>query len=321
MEKNYSHALAVVIGLTLPSWALANCGSAFCLVNTDWNVQGVYTEPGARAELRYEYLKQDRLRSGSERVARGETHEHHDEISTRNQALFATFDYNFASGWGVSAVIPVVKRDHEHIHNHLGAQIPEEWNFTELADVRITGRYQFSLSARDAQRPQLFGVLFGVKLPTGSTTVKNDEGEEAERSLQPGTGTTDAIVGAYYHMQLPAHGLSWFAQATYTRPLDTHHDFRPGEKVSADIGMRYQASDTLALLLQLNTLWRGHDVGEQAEPEDSAGIFAFLSPGVSLSIGRRLQLFGLVQLPLYQYVEGLQLTSDWGATAGISYQF
>jgi hypothetical protein len=50
--------LAASTGLAAltPSLAQAACGSAFCAVNTDWNVQGVYIEPGARAELRYEYL-------------------------------------------------------------------------------------------------------------------------------------------------------------------------------------------------------------------------------------------------------------------------
>jgi hypothetical protein len=310
---------AILAGL--PSLAQANCGSSFCTINTDWNVQGIYIEPGARAELRYEYLKQDRLRSGSDEAERGESHEHHDEVSTLNQALFATFDYTFASGFGVSAVIPVLKRDHEHIHNHLGEEIPEHWNFTELGDVRITGRYQFPLETDDPSRQQLFGVLIGLKLPTGSTTIENDEGDRAERSLQAGSGTTDPLLGVYYQLQLPKHGVSVFTQLTYARALNSYHDFKPGERATFDVGLRYQAAEKIALLLQLNALWRGHDSGEEAEPDDSGGTFVFLSPGVSVNVGRNLQLFGLVQLPIYQYVNGLQLTSDWGATAGIGYRF
>src|SRR3546814_1083114 len=54
-----------------------------------------------------------------------------------------------------------------------------------------------------------FGLNFGLKLPTGSFRVKNDEGAVAERSLQPGTGTVDGLLGAYYQQALPDDRSSW----------------------------------------------------------------------------------------------------------------
>lgn len=311
--------IAAVLALVATN-AQANCGSSFCAINTDWNVQGVYADPGARAELRYEYLKQDRLRSGRDKMPRGQSGEHHDELSTINQALFATVDYNFASGFGMSAVIPMIDREHEHIHNHLGTPIPEEWNYTRLGDIRLTGRYQFDVG-RNPEHQHLFGVMLGVKLPTGATDITNDDGDAAERSLQPGTGTTDPLIGAYYQMHFPAHGLSLFTQATYAWALNDHDEFKPGKRVTFDAGVRYALTYRVSLLLQLNTQWKGRDSGAQAEPDDSGGTFVFLSPGVSVNFGRTLQLFGLLQLPVYQNVNGLQLTSDWGATAGIGYRF
>jgi hypothetical protein len=304
-----------------PSLAQAACGSAFCTVNTDWNVQGVYVQPGARAELRYEYLNQDQPRAGSKAVDVGEVPAHHDEVSTLNQALFATFDYNWASGWGVSAIVPVIKREHEHIHNHMGEAIPEEWNFTALGDIRVAGRSQFPVGAADAAKPQTVGLIFGLKLPTGTTDETNDEGEQAERSLQPGTGTTDPFVGAYYQVRLPARGLTFFAQGAYAAPLDSYHDYKPGDRLTIDLGMRYDATPHIGLLLQLNGLWRGRDSGEQAEPDDSGGQYFFVSPGLSWLVTPKVQLFALVQLPIYQYVNGVQLTASWGATAGIGMRF
>jgi hypothetical protein len=320
--KNVLPFAFVTVSVGTPSLSLANCGSAFCTVNTDWNAQGVYTKPGGRAELRYEYVNQDTLRSGRDKVDKGPTSAEHDEVSTLNQAWFATFDYNFASGWGVSGIVPVVKRDHKHIENEEdGTRTPEEWDFTSLGDIRVAGRYQFPVGTQDPAHQRLLGLLFGVKLPTGDTTVTNGEGERAERSLQPGTGTTDAFVGAYYKVQLPPNGLSWFLQAAFTSALDSYHEYRPGNKVTADLGLTYRATDNLSLLLQLNTLWRGRDSGAQAEPDESGGTYVFISPGVSVNIGHHLQLFGLVQLPVYQYLNGLQLTADWGATAGVGYRF
>jgi hypothetical protein len=313
-------ALGAAAAMT-PAFALANCGSAFCAVNTDWSAQGVYADPGARAELRYEYVNQDQLRAGSDKVEPGQIPKHHDEVSTLNQAWFATFDYNFVSGWGLSAIVPVVQRDHEHIHNHHGAALTEEWQFSALGDVKLGARYQFPLGRADPEHPQVMGLLLGLKLPTGETNVTNDEGEQAERSLQPGTGTTDALIGAYYQFGLPKHGLSLFVQAAYTTPFNSYHEYKPGTKLTLDVGLRYALSERVALLLQLNTLFRGRDSGEQAEPEDSGGQYVFLSPGVSVMIARNVQLFALAQLPVYQYVNGVQLTADWGATAGVGFRF
>lgn len=317
--KTIALAASGCIAALSPAAANAACGSAFCTVNTDWNVQGIYAEPGARAELRYEYIKQDQLRAGRNKVSPGQIPRDHDEISTQNQALFGTFDYNFASGWGVSAIVPVVKRDHVHIDNDAGEV--EQWRFTNLGDIRVAGRYQLQPGTADPARPQVVGLLFGLKLPTGTTNVTNAAGEVAERSLQPGTGTTDLFVGAYYQLQLPQHGLSLFAQGAYAEPLNSHEQYRPGSRLTLDAGLHYDVTQDFALLLQLNAVWRGRDSGLQAEPEDSGGSYVFVSPGVSYMVTRSVQLFAIVQLPIYQYVNGVQLTANWGATAGLGFRF
>jgi Putative MetA-pathway of phenol degradation len=317
--KRFAAALATVVGL-FPSLSAASCGSAFCAVNTDWNVQGMFTEPGGRAELRYEFLHQGQLRAGSQKVSPGEVPQHHDELTTKNQALFGTLDYNFGD-WGLSLILPLVDREHEHIHHHHGQALTESWQFHGVGDIRVAGRRQWQLASDDVTTAQSFGLLAGLKLPSGRTTVSNDDGDIAERSLQPGTGTTDAFGGAFYQVGWPQQGLSAFAQGVYGAALNSYHGYRPGGRFALDAGLRYDATPQWALLLQLNALWRGRDSGDQAEPDDSGGRYLFLSPGLSWSIGRDLQVFAIAQLPLYQYVNGVQLTANWGATAGIGWRF
>ena len=58
----------------------------------------------------------------------------------------------------------------------------------------MVGRYQLG-TVDDPLKPANAGITFGLKLPTGKFDVANDRGDKAERSLQPGTGTTDLIVG------------------------------------------------------------------------------------------------------------------------------
>ncbi|HKA40071.1 MAG TPA: hypothetical protein VKD25_09890 [Burkholderiales bacterium] len=298
----------------------ASCGAAFCMVNTSWNVQGAWTEPGARFDLRFEYIDQDQPRAGSDKVAVGQIPQHHDEVRTINRNWLATFDYTFNPQWGVSATLPVVDRSHEHIHNHMGQQLLETWNFTKLGDVRVVGRRQWQSESREAQRLDFFGVNFGLKLPTGDTDVRNDDGDLAERSLQPGTGTTDLILGAYYTRMLGS-GSSWFADLQAQQALNSFENYKPGLRVGFDVGYRWATTERLTLMLQLNALYKDRDKGSEAEPEDSGGKFVFVSPGLSYVIVKNLQLFGFVQLPIYQYVNGVQLTADWAAVAGMSVRF
>ena len=298
----------------------ASCGSAFCIVNTSWNVQGAWTEPGARFDLRFEYIDQDQPRAGSDKVAVGQVPQHHDEVRTINRNWLATFDYTFSGKWGVSATLPLIDRNHEHIHSHMGQQLLETWNFTEPGDMRIVGRRQWQSESREAQHLDFFGVNFGLKLPTGDTKVRNDDGDLAERSLQPGTGTTDLILGAYYTRMLGS-GSSWFADLLAQQPLNSHDNFKPGLQVGFDVGYRYGISDRLTLMIQLNALYKERDKGSEAEPDDSGGKFVFVSPGLSYVIMKNVQVYSFLQLPIYQYVNGVQLTADWAAVAGISARF
>ena len=316
-------ALVAVAASIACADAVASCGSAFCMVNTNWGIQGLWNEPGLRADLRYEYIDQDQPRSGTHDVGIGAVARHHDEVSTVNRNLFATFDYGLSAAVGFSLVVPWVDRAHEHIHNHHGEQIVERWKFSDLGDIRLTARYQYPLrtSEADGTRASTFGVTGGLKLPTGKTNVANAEGEPAERSLQPGTGTTDLLLGAYYREALGAWNASWFVQANGQVALKRHDEYRPGAQVLLDLGVRWEATERLGVLLQLNALWRGRDAGAAAEPDDSGSRTLSVSPGLTFAVTPQVQVYAFVQLPVYQRVTGVQLVADRAVVVGASAQF
>ena len=317
MRSTTRNELVTLVALAIAHQAYAGCGSAFCTVNTDWASQGEWTEAGGKLDLRYEFIDQDQPRAGAEAVEVGQVPRHHDEVRTINRNWIAQFDYNFDRHWGVTASVPLIDRDHEHIHNHHGAKILEQWHFTDIGDARVLGRYQVALSN---VIPSAVGVALGVKLPTGKFDVTNDEGDLAERTLQPGTGTTDALLGVFYNRSLERWG-SAFAQARFESAMDSREQYRPGDRFYVDLGYRYPLTSRLALQAQLNVVLKDRDQGDNAEPEDSGGKFLYFTPGLSFAATRSVQLYGFVQLPLYQYVNGVQLTADWAALAGASWRF
>jgi len=71
----------------------------------------------------------------------------------------------------------------------------------------------------------------------------------------------------------------------------------------------------------MNGLIRGRDGGAQAEAEDSGGRSLFLSPGVGYALTKDLQVYSFLQLPLYQFVNGVQLVADRALVVGVSTRF
>jgi len=303
--------------------AHATCGAAFCAVNTNWDSHGAWAEPGWRLDLRYERIDQDQPQAGSRKISVGEIRKHHDEVFTRNRNWLATLDYTVDADWGVSVSLPFVDRSHLHLHNHMGAQLPEAWDFRNAGDARVLARYRLSTFEEKEPEPRLgtIGLTFGLKLPSGKIDVRNGSGDLAEHSLQPGTGTTDALLGAYYAQMLPVKDLSWFVQGLLQVPLNSRDQFQPGRRLSVDAGLRYDLNESVGVMLQVNALYRGRDQGANAEPDDSGGTAGFVSPGISVGLTKDVRAYAFYQVPIHQHVNGVQLVSRNGAVIGLSARF
>ena len=302
--------------------AEASCGSAFCVLNTNWATQGVGHEAGtSRLDFHFEFVDQKNLHSGTKKIAPEDDTEDTLEQRTINRNWVATYDYALNKNWSVSASLPVVSRSHSHIEDQTGAAggpTPEGWNFTKAGDARLLGYYQFD---NDKNPLVGYGLTFGLKLPTGSTKVTNDEGVAAERMLQPGTGSTDAVIGGYYSAPAVGQDASWFAQVLYQQAVSTKDEYKPGNQFQVNVGYRLPFAGDWQALLQLNGMVKGKDSGANAEPDVSGSRTLFLSPGLAYSITHDFQLYSFVQLPLYRFYNGVQLAVDWAVVAGATVRF
>lgn len=305
--------------LLLPSAAHANCGAEFCSLNTDWDIQGVTNKPGVRLDVRAEYINLDQLRQGSRKTKPAGELDEHDELRTINRNYLATVDWNINPTWGITVKLPLVDRAHKHIHNEddgAGGVEPEleKWDFSGIGDIQALGRYRFYADSK-----QNAGLRVGLQIPTGSIKKSNGENEVAERTLQPGTGSVDTLLGAYYNHH--DGKMAWFVQGMWQQSVHQRDDFKPGRKLSADLGLSYSATPDFSLLLQLNAQHKSRDSGANAEPNDSGGHSLSVSPGLSYRVTGSTRIYGFVQKPLVQYVKGAQLTPDWSVAVGINTTF
>jgi len=200
MNKRFAIACSGGVALfAAASAAQGSCGSAFCVLNTNWSTQGVASEPGAfRLDERFEFVDQKHLMQGSKRISQADDTADTTELRTINRNLLTTLDYTVSKNWAVSVSVPAVSRSHSHIDDPTGAAggpTFEKWDFTKVGDTRVLGMYRFD----NEKNPVVSqGLIFGLKLPTGSYRISNSDGAVAERALQPGTGSTDAVIGAVF---------------------------------------------------------------------------------------------------------------------------
>jgi hypothetical protein len=104
-------------------------------------------------------------------------------------------------------------------------------------------------------------------------------------------------------------------------PLNEHEGYRPGTQLGVDLGYAHPLTQRLSGLLQVNALAKRRDRGVNAEPADSGGRSVFLSPGLSYKLGESWNVYGYYQHPLYQYVNGVQLTADKAVVVGVATRF
>jgi hypothetical protein len=315
------NAAAILLGCsTIASNSALACSSCGCTLTTDWAAQGFGSvSPGLRADLRFDYLDQDQLRSGTKAVDRASQAIPNDrelQQRTRNLNYSLFLDYTANADWGVNLQLPYFDRYHTTIAP--GDTDISTSHTKSLGDVRVTARYQgFSPD-------HSYGVQFGVKLPTGGIHNVFVDGPQAgqplDRGLQPGTGTTDLLVGVY---KFGALNRDWdyFAQSLLQLPTNSREDFKPGNGANVNFGVQYVSFESWTPRLQINARIEDRDSGAQADVENSGATLVYLSPGAIFHLSRNAHAYAFMQVPIYQRVNGFQIEPRYTTSFGVGFQF
>jgi hypothetical protein len=309
--------------LPVTSWACATCG---CTLNAD-AAMGYSAQAGWRLSIEYDYIPQSQLRSGTHAIS---TVPDGDELErdTLNRYYTLGLDYNPSENWNFALRVPTVSRTHT-TYGILDTSEPlpplSYSRSFSLGDLRFIGGYQGFLPNHN------LGVQLGLKLPTGQygTEVKfyagPNSGKPLDASLQPGTGSTDIIIGAYFYQAI-SENFQFFATAQFQSAVTSKqdqpgNDFRPGNNTTVSLGLRYENNPRWIPQLQLNLLHKSVDQGALADNTDTAGNVAYLSPGLTANVRGNLFAYGFVQLPVYSDLVGNQLFPRYTVSIGASYAF
>ena len=329
--------------LTGGNEALA-CASCGCSLSTD-AAMGYSATSGFRVSLKYDYIDQDQLRTGTGTISQSQVATIPDqevENQTINRYLTLGLSYSPSANWNYNLMVPYIDRSHStYSANPALPLTPDQLSdasVSSLGDIKFVTSYQGLLPTHN------LGIQLGIKLPTGDYggpnaadtgtvgrnpvyfgTTGNAAGEVLDTSLQAGTGSTDIIVGAYYYQAVSQNFdvfISGQFQSAVKEELDkTGADYRPGNLITVSFGTRYEANPRIVPQLQINLSHHGADQGALADTTDTAGTAAYLSPGISVGVVKNLQAYGFVQLPIYRRLDGYQLFPRWTASVGMGYSF
>ncbi len=305
----------------------ASCGSSSCPL--DLNALNAPVAGQLGFDLSFQYINQTQPMIGTRSAFYGELPSDHTEIHTKNAITTASLAYALSRDLQLSVALPYVSRSHLHVEN--GA--PQSWNLNAIGDLVLQSRYRVLANQR-ATAGGLW-VIAGIKFPTGPHDLRNSQGDMAEVTLQPGTGTTDGIVGLSWQSGIRAHSrvndfmgniavVPFFATATYQFRHGDVNGYRVGNDFQVSTGAAYPLAHDLFALLQINGRVRAQDriVSGEFDPDVlfTGGTYVYATPGFRVDT-HSIGVYALVQIPLYQRVNGLQLTSRANVVAGVQHRF
>ena len=266
------------------------------------------TNTGGSVWVGFDYMDQNVNWSGTRRSNPANNSDK--EIVT--DFITAGGQYMFNRSWGAEIEIPYSVRTFNTTDD---SGSPASFHHAALGDVRVRGIYS------GLSDDMSTGLTYGLKLPTGDYSYPN-----FDRDSSIGTGSTSWLLGGYHQGALTGDGrFDWFVNGLWDHAFTVASHYRPGDEWDAAVGSYYNAGPMLgarniAPLLQLLGSYRLHDVGFNADPEGSGYRRLLISPGLEYDVGQ-IKLYGDVEVPVYQNVNGNQLTAPVLTKFVVAYNF
>jgi hypothetical protein len=268
---------------------------------------------GWMVTLEYDFQNQNRNWAGTSSAPAA------DNGDKKIETSFVTFSaqYLFNTTWGIQIELPYAYRNFVTTSDATGKIVNLGWG--GLGDMRIKGIYT-GLSS-----DQSIGLTFGLKLPTGSWT-HNDANGDIDRDTELGSGSTDLLLGGFVQRKITSDNTwRWFVQAQYDQPMFSQGGYCPGFEIDAAAGIYYNGwsvgKTMIKPIAQVVYSHRASDSGGNASNPVASGYDRILvSPGFEIDV-KRFSFNGRVGIPVYERVTGNQVVARALISASVSYKF
>ncbi len=334
----------VVVGyitLTIPLLAQASCGSANCFLVTGTQ-EGIANPGQIVVDLSYRFIPMDKIHQGSKSASQAVVpgidfstgtiiqpgqDDSHIEYRTNNELAQLDVSYGVTPRLAFTLAIPFLNlRTHEHQHVDNSApgglgEFTRQDGTSGFGDLRLIGKYALWVSTKSL----VVGGL-GLKIPTGEYKLLDHDGAINEPTIQPGTGSWDGLVSAYYAYQVLPHKLDAFLSGSYQITSENDLKYKMGDTMILSGGMSYLFGElaggrSMTTSLQVNARMTPRDELNGQEVPSTGGKWVYLTPGVKVQVSSNSALYTHVQVPIYQYVNEVNLVPRYGLIFGVSHAF
>ena len=196
-----------------------------------------------------------------------------------------------------------------------------------VGDAVILPKFTLSSISTNGHEIQLGA---GLKVPLGSTDLKDERGITLNADLQPGSGSWDMITWAYFARQFrsrPSMVVSTRVLGRFNgmnREYLGSQTFQFGRSGQIYMSMGDQmviGNEILAPSLSLRFRYAAPDRINEQELENTGGRWINIIPALSWHIRQNTILHMVPEIPLFSKVNGTQLTPTFRMQVGIYYRF
>ena len=271
------------------------------------------TGVGARVWTEWDYMDQNINWHATTPASAGQNNDKKLETNFVTLGL----QYMFNRSWGAMLEVPYWERNYKGAYSGNNQDVME-FDTNSLGDIRLLGMWT------GWSEDMSTGLLFGFKLPTGDWHYP-----PYDRDTQIGTGSTDLLLGAYRMGYLPItvmdRPFGWFVQGIYDLPFAYQDHYKPGREFDGSVGTYYNFGvvgplGELAPMLSFLGADRTRDRGTNASPSDTGYDKVAIAPGVETKF-ENVDIYADVELPIFQNINGYQLTAPFATKLIMSYSF
>lgn len=265
--------------------------------------------------LSYDYNNLNTLNIGNDKL------DDNARLRTTNSVLL-NLSYSVTNNFAIEGLLSWVEQ--KRIITQFG-NVNED-SSSGIGDAVVLAKYNFNdvLGGNSSAR-----VGFGAKIPLGSTTETSDLGIVLNADMQPGSGAWDLI---YWGQVLKSFdfrpSLKFSLRAIYrdTGVNDSYLDvttYEFGNEFQTFLSFtdQFDIFNTIAIpSLSFKYRQAQQDIIGGFDLNNTGGQWVFIIPSFSVNISSDITLTTKVELPIYSYVDGTQLTPTYRITAGVLYK-
>lgn len=253
--------------------------------------------------------------------------QHHEENKRSDFDLIKSANYNYLGtilGFGISDKFTLETEtgyfiNKTQIYNVTPAYQLRGYGFSNII---ISGKYGF---ITNHFKRLYYSASTGIKIPS-STKPKSSNGVELPEEVQPTIGSYGMVIQSFLVKENSGKGLRFFLTNRFESNLPNEKEFQLGTSVVTSVFiskhlMYSWIKGDWTVILQMRNEIRFKNKRDNQIIESSGGVIFILSPQLNYSLKEKWNVSLMADVPIYQYLYGIQLATKFGITIGFARDF